>query len=707
MSRRRKPDKVEIRKLDDKALRKHVERMRLEQEAAALNAETRILESWFDDDYGFGGSDAFERLRDRDGTRWVPLSVPSDRRAGANWPLWRTETELAELRQKSRMVCAANSYGRCLLRNTVNFIVGQGFKYKASANEKLDTDPETPGEQLAGDVETVVDQTADFMDQFLRLNRWNAASIDPLVSLDTGAHVGPREREAVRRTKRDGDCFIRFFFQDDGTTIIRWIEPEQIRNPPGGTEQNGWSYGIKHFIDQETGAHDVERIVAYYVVYKEIRTKGTMQGEEVPANEIVHLKNLDDDATTKRGVPEFAWDVYDALQRASKLQRHISIGAAIRAATAETWRHTTGTQSQITSLAAGLKERTVIDPVTGNQETQERVRPGMIRRIPQGQEPVPLPTNTGTPEHLEAVQGDLRQASAGVCAPEYMTGDASNANFASTKEAGTPYVRATEADQAHFMGAFVLVIWKALRWAVECGKLPAQALKWVVVEAEAPPAATRDQLQQAQTDQIYVGLKAKSPQRVGMELGLDPDKTQQDFDEHQEANGASLQLPAGFGQDGEPTPTPKPGTALVPTEKKPAMESLLESLNERDELLKRALEALERPHVPAQAPPAPQNITINSVNGTDLKSLAESLVSGITQAMPQPQAPIIQNVVNVSPTPVTIEPAEITVEAPTVNIAAPQVNVTNEAPKPVATRTELLYDGERVVGKIETPERGK
>ena len=42
-----------------------------------------------------------------------------------------------------------------------------------------------------------------------------------------------REREAYRRVIRDGEVFIRLFHQDDGSTDLRFIEPELIRNPAG------------------------------------------------------------------------------------------------------------------------------------------------------------------------------------------------------------------------------------------------------------------------------------------------------------------------------------------------------------------------------------------------------------------------------------------------------------------------------------------
>lgn len=116
-----------------------------------------------------------------------------------------------------------------------------------------------------------------------------------------------------------------------------------------------------------------------------------------------------------------------------------------------------------------------------------------------------------------------------------------------------------------------------------------------------------------------------------------------------------------------------------------------------------------------QPPAQPVIVNVHSVGGVELEAIARKIVD-VAAALPKPAVPVVQNTVNVSPTPITAEASPITIEpqfnvaAPnvTVDVAAPQItvepNITVEAPKPVRTRTELTKDIEgNVTGKIETP----
>lgn len=494
---------------------------------------------------GFGGSDLWYSLRERygdpaDGTGWVPIANIGDRKKGQKWPLWNNEKDLGELRQKSRIVCDSNASAQCLMNNLLNHIVGKGFTYKCQPKAGLDQSPE-PGVQAGAGADAVVAATQAFVDKFLAVNRWTA-TIPP--SLLTQAGIGTRERETVRRTFRDGEGFLRLFRSDGGMTYIRFVEPEQVTNDGGRSlrAEEGWSFGIKHAMEP---FEDEERIEAYHVAYKSIDHGKGSDGEEVPADEMIHVKLPDEDAAIKRGTPAFSFDMLDALVRASKLQRNLSVSSAIQAATAEMWKHATGTQAQISSIAQGLGERQFTNPVTGKPENTERIRPGSIRRIPAGQEPVPLNWGTGSKTEFTAVvQADKRDASSAVNAPEHFTGDASNANYSSTKEAGTPWVIASEVIQTHFGFVFAFVVWRAIAYAVECNQLPQEALAVVELQVEPTAVPPTDPLQAAQENQIYTSIKVKSRQTVQMELGLDPD--------HEDANIEEDEQKFGMGAMGNP-----------------------------------------------------------------------------------------------------------------------------------------------------------
>src|SRR5262249_19000540 len=83
--------------------------------------------------------------------------------------------------------------------------------------------------------------------------------------------TGSREREIFRRVKRDGEAFLRFHFQDEGKTLVRFVEPEQVRDGGGQLPQEGWSFGIRH---QMTPFEDVETVTEYSIFWPDPAAKG-------------------------------------------------------------------------------------------------------------------------------------------------------------------------------------------------------------------------------------------------------------------------------------------------------------------------------------------------------------------------------------------------------------------------------------------------
>lgn len=523
------------------------EKRRCLQESNAikrLEHESKLMESnwsWLSDDFATGG-DIWERIRERfDVTGEPPPAQPSDRQHGQNWPLWRNELDLARYQQKSRVLCSVNGYARGLLRNLTNYTTGRSCTYNVQAKGRVDANKDKPGQQLSPEMKMTVERFQDFIDDWLKKNRWNCATH----YADNKVLACTREREAYRRTKRDGEAIIRIFRQEGGLSQVRFVEPQQVRQPPGATEQAGWSFGIQH---QMEPFEDVETPLQYCIYYAD-----SPEPEFVHARDIIHIRNIDDDAGLARGTPEFAWDALSSLERASKLQRNISAGSAIRAATAETWEHANHTQAQVTKLSDGLSRPNISGP-DGRPIRVEEYPPGTIRRVPANQKLVPPAYSTGVEEQLSAVQGDLRQAATSMCAPEYMTGSTNDANMATAREAGTPFVVGTEAEQEHFKAAYLCVVWRAVAWAVECGRLPKDALELVEIQVEAPSPERRDPLNKTQEQQLKVMSKLKSPQSIMMENGDDPEVEMTNMLEWQEKmggadSGTPLGLDDGTGEE--------------------------------------------------------------------------------------------------------------------------------------------------------------
>jgi hypothetical protein len=494
------------------------------KKVAREHAILEALERWQADDW-WARSDPVSRHGD------LPrgaIAQPSDRRGGDNWPLFRTEEEHRRLTQDARICVASNSYAEGLLNNFRNYVIGKGFTYKAKERRK-DTPPK------------LVKQTQDAIDRFCAANDWNSGCAY-WPGDNTAART--REQEGFDRTRRDGELFIRLFRENGELLSVRFVEPELIRNPPDGTRQDGWTYGIRHKV-YEGGGEDVETILEYHIA-----TVDGAEGEYVPANDIIHVK-INVDRNIKRGLTDFRYSTLANLTRAALLQRNLSESSIAQAAVAEIQQWESATESQLSEYAAGKVDQTVVRPNEngGRSVGYERREAGSVRYVPKGVEFVPPPWSNGTPAHQAVLQGDLRGSATGFCAPEYLaSGDASNANYASTKEAGAPFTKNGETTQELYKGAYLKVIYAALRHEIERGELPPETLQLVEVQVEAPNVVTTNRLEQAQADQVYVGLGALDRQTVAMRNGDEWDTVKQNNLEYQETfgqQGAALPMPGG------------------------------------------------------------------------------------------------------------------------------------------------------------------
>jgi hypothetical protein len=144
------------------------------------------------------------------------MNLPSDRQHGRDRPFWQFLQQLDYFRQASNILCTTNTLAKGILKNLTNYLIGTGFKYQAVVKEKAKPPappppappapalangelpapapplpPPDPAKQLAEAVQEVIDHFLGEADPLTRMTPWNW-----------------REREAFRRTRREGDCFI-------------------------------------------------------------------------------------------------------------------------------------------------------------------------------------------------------------------------------------------------------------------------------------------------------------------------------------------------------------------------------------------------------------------------------------------------------------------------------------------------------------------
>ena len=263
-----------------------------------------------------------------DGDRLLtPLGTILDRRSGKNLPLVWTELDLREFRRWSRLLCNVNPFAVGFLGLLVDFHIRQGFGWqtreRGTRNAELGTAATIAEGYASPDPRsTSIQQT---LDAWKDHQQW-----------------GIKSREAFRRWRRNGEVFLRFFRGGDDTNglpVIRFVEPEQV-GPPSDTDADSeWSFGVL------TDPEDVEDVLAYFV--RDPLGTGS-EGDEVPADRILHLK-ANVDSSIKRRLPDFM-PVPDDLERVRRMLRNMGEVAATQSAIAWVSQYATATADQVGTL---------------------------------------------------------------------------------------------------------------------------------------------------------------------------------------------------------------------------------------------------------------------------------------------------------------------------------------------------------------------
>ena len=345
-------------------------------------------------------------------------------------------------------------------------------------------------DELPAQVQTVIDE-------FIRQNAWFR-----------------RQQEIVRRRDRDGEAFLRFFPQSDGTLRMRFIEPPQVATPREQADNPAASFGIL------SDPHDVETVIGYFV-----------DGQLVDADEIQHRK-ANVDSNVKRGVPLF-YPVHENLKRAEKLLRNMSVVAQVQSAIALVRKHRSGSKSTVQQFATDRADVQVTNPATGKTTLIARYGPGTILDAHAGLDYDFPAARINAASFVKLLQAELRAVASRLVMPEFMlTSDASNANYASTLVAEGPAVKFFSRLQAEQISDDLEVMWRAVQVAINAGRLPAEAPSLVTVQVNAPSLAVRDRLDEARVAEIEFRNGVLSPQSWSGRSGLDYDQEQENLEAH-------------------------------------------------------------------------------------------------------------------------------------------------------------------------------
>jgi len=410
---------------------------------------------------------------------WVPLgyqeNLPANidnRKRGEVLPVYLTELGLKRIRDESRRLLAFNEYAINAIENRISYLVGKGFEYQAHLKANKEEGKDNP----------LVQQTQDVIDRFLDDNEW-----------------GEFEQEAVRRCDRDGECFVRFFAIGGGRTATRVIEPEHIRSPVSNDTTVPSNFGV------ETDNEDTETVKGFWVIEN---PNANMHPEFRSSEDILHLR-LNTDRNAKRGLPTLL-PVRKNLDRAEKLLKNMSILAQIQATIAMIRHHRNSSAAAVASFQSNSSDFNFTNPMSGNTLYAKQYQPGSILDADADTEYEFPAATVQAGSYVEILQAELRAVASRLCMPEYMlTADASNANFASTMVAESPWVKHAERLQAYFerrMGAGCWpghqsragAVWRAIRIAVDDGELPSEALEQIEIEVKGPSLIVRDKDKETQ-----------------------------------------------------------------------------------------------------------------------------------------------------------------------------------------------------------------
>lgn len=460
-----------------------------------------------------------------------------DRKHGALWPLIRTQLELASVWAGSRIIEATSDTARGILEDLANYTFGTGMGYEImpkadkslSAKDRID---KTKGKQ------SIVLAVQEVLDDLLERSDW----------------VNGREKRVFKRSRRDGDAFIAIFPMQDGRVSIRIVPPENIVEPAnarsvenkiGSDFESDWSFGI------HTTKGDREDIHGYYVQWSD----DSNDWDYIPTSRMVHIKlNVDDEIS--RGLSDFFANG-KTIEHVDKLLANSVCGAAVLANIIAVRQHSDGvTQDQVETF------RNSGDHIQANQQTPQGTQ---LRHIQKYMPATTLDISGGVeykdPPFTKARFGDslvtvqqagLRSIHRRWSMPEFMTGDASNANFSSTIVAESPFVRAIESAQGDYSKAYQKLLTKCLTISADNGLFREEGVNsarelWrqVEVSVESSSIATRNRLEETQRHLLL--------NEQGL-LAAETWATMEDLDlEEQEAKGAKRQESTQFefGRGGE------------------------------------------------------------------------------------------------------------------------------------------------------------
>lgn len=488
------------------------------------------------------------------------LGSRNSRKNGRNRYQFWTEWQLLLQRDGARFIADNDPLAIGVIGQLVNFTVGEEAQVNAAVKKGQPKDDSTTEavKLVQGRIDAFKERMAAECGYSQTFEEWC--------------------REYAWTAIVDGEKIDRIYCTPSGA-VTRRIESEQVTQPPGGTDNDGWHMGV------HCAPGDVTKRQGYFITHE----PGIMEGDYVESRDVCfYTRNTP--VTVVRGVSDLM-PVTDDLADIGRLIDGIRVGAKVKSKIAYIRSVKGTTQQGLEDFVAKTRDTSPAGPSrtpgSGRDgKTRETLPPGTAVNAGDAVDFKTLPAGA-TDEYINAANFCIRTVMAMRWQlPEYMVNaDASNNNFASIMVAGGPSVRAFKANQSSIGARIKMIVRRVLELDMALGLLPMGILSVVDLVIRFPSPVIADPLADAQVKQIEVQGKARSLRSWQTSIGLDPDEEDQQIMLEQERLGQMAQpLPDVFGNivnggkgDGQETDTnsndPQERSGKVPTSHDDAVDS--------------------------------------------------------------------------------------------------------------------------------------
>lgn len=268
-----------------------------------------------------------------------------------------------------------------------------------------------------------------------------------------------RQFEIVKRFFRDGEVFLRYFTVRNGAntwrTTVRFIDPLDVQKSP--KEQDETTDPMHQGIEFVDG--DPETPLRYWVR----RNDGTDESDAVPASQVQHIKLFGDMDQSR--AESFLGPVMPLFNKYKNWLEDRMILNKLRTAVVMIRKIESGASGDLTTLGDSLS--------SSSNGGKRSIKPATIYTAGPGVDLRMESANINASDVKEDGRNVILQLAAGTGMPEYLFGDASNNNFASSLIAESPFVKEIQFWQSYLESNWIEDMFRrVIGAAVLAGKIP-------------------------------------------------------------------------------------------------------------------------------------------------------------------------------------------------------------------------------------------